>query len=158
MERGEWSVTHGHSRGGVRSKTLRIYRNMLTRCYNQKFCQWADYGGRGIKVANRWLGESGFANFLSDMGECPSDKHSLDRHPNGDGNYEPENCRWATAKEQCNNKKTNVSLTIEGITQTVKQWAEASGVSEFTIYSRVKAGWSDYDCVYGKRHSKTKGK
>jgi hypothetical protein len=84
--------------------------NMRTRCYNPKTPTFHKYyGGRGIKVCDRWLfGEDGFKPFvcfMMDMGPKPTPKHSLDRFPNNDGNYEPGNVRWATSKEQSANRR-----------------------------------------------------
>jgi hypothetical protein len=91
--------THGHAGGAnsVRTRTYRIWANMRSRCSNPKAKQYKDYGGRGIKVAEHW---KKFDNFLADMGECP-DGYQIDRYPDGDGNYEPGNARWATPKENC---------------------------------------------------------
>jgi hypothetical protein len=71
---------------------------MRRRCTNPNNADWKQYGGRGIKVCDRWI--ESFDNFLADMGPRPSPKHSIGRFPNNDGNYEPRNCRWATAAEQ----------------------------------------------------------
>lgn len=84
------------------------WRNMRTRCFNPRIQQWADYGGRGITVCERWLT---FENFYADMGLRPSPRHSLDRLDN-DGNYEPGNVRWATREEQQQNRSDNV-LTLD---------------------------------------------
>lgn len=97
--------THGMS-GSVEHQT---WRRMLQRCRNQNRPEWKDYGGRGIAVCERWLK---FENFFADMGERPP-KRSLDRYPNNDGNYEPGNARWATAKEQANNRRKHTGQAID---------------------------------------------
>jgi hypothetical protein len=86
--------------------------HLIGRCTNEKNLAYPNYGGRGIRVCERWLQ---FENFLEDMGEKPSPKHSVDRI-NNDGNYEPRNCRWATQKQQCRNMRKNKWFTAFGVT------------------------------------------
>lgn len=108
---------------------------MVQRCTNPKAPAWKDYGGRGITVCHRWLGEGGFANFLADMGERPTGKE-IDRRRNNEG-YSPDNCRWATSKENNNNRRTNRLLTHDGRTQTAAQWADETGINASRILQRI---------------------
>jgi len=112
--------------------------DIQTRCYNKNAKCYENYGGRGIKVCQKWL--DSFANFLEDMGPRPSKSHSIDRYPDNDGDYEPSNCRWATRKEQANNKRSNHRLTINGETKSILEWSEASGLSYNAIWYRLRAG------------------
>lgn len=134
----ERSITHGHSRGGNESPEYRTWQNMLTRTQNPNNKSFPDYGGRGIQVCDRW--KDSFENFLADMGKRPKNT-SLDRKENNLG-YSKENCRWATRKEQSNNKRSNVSFIYAGKTQTLTQWANELGITVVTLWMRLNAyGW-----------------
>lgn len=137
---------HGMSKTRVYS----IYYGMLHRCYNERLREFKNYGGRGIKVCDRWLGEHGFENFLIDMGDRPSPKHSIDRiDVNGD--YCPENCRWVTTKEQANNTRSNAYYTFNGKTQTLKQWCEELNFDYVLAKSRRKSGLSSFNELFGPK-------
>ncbi len=113
-----------------------IWSGMKSRCLKPQHRQYADYGGRGIGFAPRWLI---FENFFADMGPCPIG-HSIERRDN-DGAYEPGNCIWATAKEQARNRRNNTRLTMNGETRCLTEWAERFGLLAVTVSTRLRRGW-----------------
>jgi len=130
---------HGHAVPGKQSPEWRTWLRMNKRCRNPADKDYLRWGGRGIRVCERW--RNSFENFLADMGKKPSAKHSLDRI-NNDGDYEPGNCRWATNREQSRNRSNNRYITAFGETLLVVEWAERSNVKLGTIYRRLQYGWS----------------
>lgn len=117
----------------------RAWRSMINRCTRTSQKDYPAYGGRGIRVCDRWM--HSFAAFMEDMGERP-DGMSLDRIDN-DGNYEPHNCRWATAEQQMNNRRANHVLTLDGDTMTMAQWARRIGISRSLMAWRIEAWGSE---------------
>lgn len=116
-----------------------IYYGMKGRCYNKNNKKYKDYGGRGIKVCDRWL--ESFWNFYEDMGKRPSPKHTLDRI-NVNGDYCPENCKWSTHEEQANNRRNSLLITYEGKTQSISQWARELNLREGLIRERYHYGYA----------------
>ena len=118
--------------------TYRTWASMKARCYNERNTRYYDYGGRGIKVCKRW---DIFENFLADMGVRPKGV-SIDRRDNHRG-YSPDNCYWATPKQQQNNMRSNINLEYQGVTKTLSEWAEHLGINHSTLYARInRSGWS----------------
>lgn len=107
----EITVSRSIKHGMTKSATFKAWLEIKQRCYNPLNSSYKNYGERGITVCDRWL--HSFENFLADMGERPTSKHSIDRI-DVNGNYEPSNCRWATNKEQCNNRRNNVTIEYKG--------------------------------------------
>lgn len=147
---------HGHKLAGGASAEYIVWNGMRARCNNPQNPNYPKYGGRGITVCERWA--KNFAHFLEDMGACQSSGHSIDRVDNS-GNYEPGNCRWATAKEQANNRRSSRYLTLGGQTATLAQWADKMEMSIGTLHARLRAGWSVEKAINepiksdGKKHA-----
>jgi hypothetical protein len=106
---------------------------MKGRCGSPSNRNYKGYGGRGIKVCERW---GRYENFLADMGRRPSPTHSIERK-NNNGDYEPENCVWATKKEQGRNKRNNRWFTHDGETLTLSEWARKRGIKRTTLRMRL---------------------
>lgn len=157
---------HGHAANGRPSRTYISWRAMISRCSVPGSIGYERYGGRGIKVCERWA--SSFENFLADMGERPA-KKTLDRFPDNNGQYEPANCRWATATEQAQNRRpykvvlpprqsaefyranqrkaahtraAESAITAFGETKTLAEWASGLGMHRKQIWQRLKRGWA----------------
>ncbi len=126
---------HGHS--GDRLWTT--YMNMHARCERPSNARYADYGGREITVCSRWSGDDGFAHFCADMGQHPGKGWSLDR-VNVDGNYGPDNCRWADVRTQANNKQTSTALEYNGLVLTKAQWARRLGITPQRLHWQLTHG------------------
>jgi len=133
----EVTKRRNRTHGLATTKIYMIWAGIHTRCTNHNEKSYERYGGRGIKVCDRWLK---FENFLADMGERP-DGMSLDRI-NNNGDYEPNNCRWATRKEQCRNRRNNRLVEYRGETKLLVEWCELLGLKYKLIYDRLWAGWS----------------
>lgn len=122
------------------------FKYIFDRCNNPKNPKYKHYGGRGITVCERWSERDGFLNFLEDMGDKPDNSYSLDRIDNNKG-YSPENCRWATHKEQSNNRRDTIKIEFNNKTQSLQEWADELDVSRTTIFNRLKKGWSFEEAI-----------
>ena len=125
------------------------WRNMKSRCTNPKATGYADYGGRGISVCERWL--QSFWNFYEDMGDRPQGT-TLDRD-DVNGNYEKDNCRWAVLLTQGNNKRDNFWINCAGEQHTLSDWARKRGLLVNTVLYRLKRGWSNEEALGYEKHT-----
>lgn len=123
--------------GNTGTAVYGVWLGILQRCEDRNCRSFPRYGGRGITVCERW---HDFKNFLSDVGQRPRNK-SIERIDNSKG-YEPGNCRWATMKEQCRNRRSNHVLTWNGRTMCIAAWAEEIGIKPLTVLHRIRSGWS----------------
>lgn len=142
-------VTYGCS-GSEKDPLFVTWRGIIRRCLKKDCKDFPSYGGRGITICERWRSA---ANFSSDMGERPSEGHSVDRKDN-EGHYScgkcqeckqnnwPMNCRWATASEQALNSRRTIHLTYQGVTKPLMIWAKEIGMKRATLVSRIRAGWT----------------
>lgn len=126
---------HGNAAQGL-TPEYRSWQSMRQRCADNEDML---YGGAGVRVCERWRE---FNNFLADMGPRPSAAHSLDRYPDGRGNYEPGNVRWATSKEQNRNRRDNRLIAYGGRIMACSEAAEKYGIPYITLVKRLNAGWT----------------
>lgn len=142
--------THGHTRGAKRHPMYLVWRGMRSRCENPNVKSYANYGGRGITVCDRWrTGDgtrSGFECYLSDMGDKPSPSHSVERVRN-DLPYSPKNCVWATKTAQAKNRRNVHRIEIDGQILTLKDACKARNISVGTVMSRLNYGWTLQDAL-----------
>ena len=136
---GEANKTHGESGKSSRTREYRIWANMMDRCHWGKTPSFAYYGARGIKVCDRW---HSYENFLADMGRSPEGT-SLDRKDN-DGNYSPDNCRWATRRQQFLNTSRTIWVSHNGNRITAFELCEQLGISRKAMRSRAVRRGNDY--------------
>lgn len=131
-----WLAKHNTKHGMTKSPEYNAWRGIKRRCYDPKFKQYNDYGGRGIRMCDEWL--NSFDIFYADMGPRPKG-YSIDRI-NNDGNYTPDNCRWATKAEQARNRTDTRVLEFDGKCMTVAEWAIE--LNNPQLYNRLHRGWS----------------
>lgn len=127
--------------GGTKSRLYHIWLGMKSRCYNPKNYRFDDYGNRGITVCDKWkYNFNAFSKWAKENGY--RDDLSIDRIDNN-GNYCPENCRWATPKEQANNRRNNLFITYKGERHTLSEWALILNMSFSTLAHRLyKNHWT----------------
>lgn len=135
--------THAESRLGKQTPEFISWRAMFDRCRCPTNKIYHNYGGRGIKICERW---EVYENFLADMGRKPKG-YTIERIDN-DGDYEPSNCRWASKDEQARNKRNVHKITVNGQTKTAPEWSEVSGIKATTITDRLRKGWPPDKAVF----------
>lgn len=131
---------------------FKIWLGIEQRCNNPNRRGYENYGGKGVQICMDWSSKLhpkgvAFQNFIEHVGPRPSKEHSIDRHPNKNGNYEPGNVRWATHIEQANNKSSNHMIEFRGECKTVANWARELNIESSLIYARLGMGWSIEDIV-----------
>lgn len=130
---------HGDSSRGKRHILYSCWVSMKQRCFNPKHSSFRFYGGRGITVSGEWKNNySAFKEWALNSGW--HEGLSIDRI-NNDGNYEPSNCRWVTMLQQHNNTRSNRNYTINGVTKSMKAWADESNINARTLKERLDSGW-----------------
>jgi len=135
-----------HKQSWPPTGTYGAWRRMKDRCRNPNNPSYARYGARGIKVCDRW---NKFKNFWQDVGDRPGPEYSLDRIDNN-GDYEPGNVRWATARQQQNNQDRTIWLSHMGMDRPINEWAEITGIKLGTLDTRYRRGWSHEEIICGK--------
>lgn len=146
--------THGISG----SRLYNVWKGIRGRCNNPNNKSYKNYGGRGIKLCDEWDDYENFHDWAYDNGYDESAKHgecTIERiDVNGD--YCPENCRWATNKEQSSNKRNNHLITLDGVVHTLSQWCEIYDIKQSTVRQRLKNGWTEKDALTIRPYSSTR--
>lgn len=133
--------------GMCHTKIHRVWLHIKDRCNNSNCKSYCNYGARGILICDEWKNDfQAFYDYVSQLPHFGEEGYSLDRI-NNDGNYEPNNIRWATRKEQANNKRTNRFLEAFGEKHTVSEWSDILGISSKTILSRLRKGLTDIEAL-----------
>ena len=140
----EISYAKSDVNGRCKDYTYKSYSHMKYRCLNKNSTSWDRYGGRGIRVCDRWV--KSYQHFLDDMGERPEGT-TIER-VNVNGNYEPSNCRWATVVEQNKNKRNTISLSFYEVEMCAVDWEKIMEVPRGRITGRLLKGWDKYDAVF----------
>lgn len=142
---GSNSRRHGEARDGKTTSEYRMWGSMISRCCNPNHPAFHNYGGRGIRVCDRW--RNSYEAFLADVGRRPAPNLSIDRIDN-DGDYEPGNVRWATMTRQNRNKRRTVMATIGNVTKPLADWIDDAGIPRTTFYHRRRRGMSVRDALF----------
>lgn len=152
MNAGEknWRYIHGETN----TRLHKIWESMIARCEYEKHPYYEYYGGRGIAVCDGWHNYVEFRNWAITHGY--NDDLTIDRIENEKG-YDASNCRWATMREQQNNKRSNHIVYLKGDGHTISEWAEILGIGKTTIRMRLKSGWSDEDALTVQIRKRTRG-
>jgi hypothetical protein len=138
----ELTAQRNFRHGKRHTREYDIWAGMNQRCNDPGVECFRHYGGRGIKVCERWVSPHGFAAFLEDMGTAPTPSHQIDRKDN-DGNYEPGNCHWVTQAENARNKSNARLLTFRGETKSITEWSRITLIPRLAITLRLdRRGWS----------------
>lgn len=135
--------TKTHGGWANNDRLYEIWHGMKRRCMQLSYQSYPRYGGRGITICDEWLDYAAFRNWAytngydenADFGACTLDRIDVN------GNYEPSNCRWANAYTQQNNKTSNINITYDGETHSLKEWSRIRGINYETLYSRYKRNW-----------------
>jgi hypothetical protein len=135
----EWAADRHRTHGRTGTPEFATWMDMKDRCRRKTHSSYLNYGARGIRVSERW---SSFENFYKDMGSKPSKAHSIER-TNNDGDYTPENCRWALRSEQSRNKRNNIWVDVDGERMILKDAAIKFGINYYVLHTRYcKLKWS----------------
>lgn len=144
---GDTSRTHGLTNTPI----YRIWKRTKYLCIHPNNANYKFYGGRGIKVCDRWM--ESFENFYEDMGDKPSDEYALSREDR-DGDFTPENCKWVLKEELEQYKINSVHITIDGEKLPIKKWSKLSGTPCMYIRDRLHRGWPEKEAVFGRQKEK----